>query len=446
MATKKSTKKTPALVIVPGTDVREFKKTNKAIGLRVVEGSFSLLTRKLFNVMIGQAQELKQLGVNAPINTAAAKKYFWVPLSSFVRDTAYNSNDTQALKELLQSMQDIKLENQTDLQWTSERLVSSITFANPEGLNKHAGTVWVGYAFPPEVHEQIMIPDTYTKLSLVYQNAFKSAAGLALYEICRRYATNPSKVTNIMTIKEWHAALTGSPSDDREIEYKYFKRDVVNPSINEVIGKTDIVVELIEHKNGRRVDRLQFKVDIVKQTNLNVPMQLVFDSGLLQSIMSNGFSETEAKDFVADHGEEKIRLALVLVKARAENQKLTPLVSLPAYFRWQLREMPKQTESATDVPKPQLPANTTEPTSMEKYKKHLAQESLAIYKDLNVLEQETVFARFVSANTGKSFKLEKGIDDAMVRSLFSHWHALELWGPATSDGLAGYLANGATAS
>jgi hypothetical protein len=439
MATKKPKTKIVLPSNNPESGLREFKKTNKAIGLTVVEGNFSLLARKLFNVMMWQAQVLKQLGENAPINTPSAKKYFWVPLSSLVKDTAYNSNDTQALKDVLLSMQDIKIEKQTEVQWTGERLISSITFANPEGLNKHSGTVWVGYAFPPEVHEHVMVPDTYTKMSLVYQNAFKTNPGLALYEVCIRYATNPSKVTNILTIKEWHGVLTGNPPDDREIEYKYFKRDVVTPSMNEVNGKSNIVVELIEHKKGRRVDRLQFKIVSIKPTNLDAPLQFLFDAGLLHLVVELGFTEAEAKDFVADHGAEKIRQAVELVKVRASNTKLQPLVSIAAYFRWQLREMPKQDDPVGSAAQPKLPPNTTESTAMEKYKKHLAEEALAIYNELNTSDQETIFAHFVKDNLGKSFKLDKGLKSPMVRSLFSNWHAVQLWGPATESGLMEYL-------
>jgi len=164
--------------------VREFRKTNEAIGLRVVEGNLSLLSRKVFNVMMYHAQEMKVPGLNAPINTAAAKKYFWIPLSDLARDAAYDSKDVQYLKKQLEEMQNIKLLMENERQWTSERLVSSVTLVNPAGLNKHAGQVWFGFAFPPEVHEQVMAPSTYTRLSSCTKA--RSSQGLPL--LCMKSA------------------------------------------------------------------------------------------------------------------------------------------------------------------------------------------------------------------------------------------------------------------
>ena len=78
-----ATKKDPTGKAVPAGEVvdpKEFRKPNETIGLRVMEGRLSLLTRKVFNVMMYHAQELRVPGHDAPIDTPAAKKYFWIPL------------------------------------------------------------------------------------------------------------------------------------------------------------------------------------------------------------------------------------------------------------------------------------------------------------------------------------------------------------------------------
>jgi hypothetical protein len=62
------------------TELKEFRKTNEAIGLRVSEGRLSLLSRKIFNVMVYHAQRIRHKGENAPIDTEAAKNYYWIPL------------------------------------------------------------------------------------------------------------------------------------------------------------------------------------------------------------------------------------------------------------------------------------------------------------------------------------------------------------------------------
>ena len=60
-------KKKPAKTAASGTtELKEFRKTNEAIGLRVSEGRLSLLSRKIFNVMVYHAQRIRNKGENAP--------------------------------------------------------------------------------------------------------------------------------------------------------------------------------------------------------------------------------------------------------------------------------------------------------------------------------------------------------------------------------------------
>lgn len=263
MATK-STSMTE-LAVSSFTQTREFRKTNEAIGLRVTEGNLTLLKRKIFNVMMYHAQRMKLTGTNSPIKTSTSDKYFWIPLSELARDAAYDSKDMEFLKEQLEGLQDIKLLMENDRQWTSERLVSSVTLINPKGLknkNKNSGQVWLGYSFPPEVHELVMTPGESTRLNIIYQGLLRSGTALALYEICRRFATNPAKVTYTHTYEHLYNVLTGNAvSADDLPPYKYFKRDVIKPAIAQINALTDIAIKLIEDKDGtRKVKYLQFKV------------------------------------------------------------------------------------------------------------------------------------------------------------------------------------------
>ena len=230
------------------TELKEFRKTNEAIGLRVSEGRLSLLSRKIFNVMVYHAQRIRNKGENAPIDSEAAKNYYWIPLAELARDAAYDSRDTELFKEQVQELQNIRIFSEDAIQWTSERLVSSVKLVNPRGLKKQGGMLWFGFAFPPEVESMVMAPGSYTKLSVYYQALLRSGASLALYEICRRYATNPSRLTNRAEWSWWYGALTGNPVSDTIPEYKYFKRDVLKYAISEINMVTDINVELIEHK------------------------------------------------------------------------------------------------------------------------------------------------------------------------------------------------------
>jgi hypothetical protein len=441
MATRKNKSRSGALTTLESGDLKQFRKTNEAIGLRVVEGNLSLLSRKVFNVMMYHAQEMKEPGLNAPIDTPAAKKYFWIPLSDLARDAAYDSKDVQYLKQQLEDMQNIKLLMENERQWTSERLVSSVTLVNPEGFNKHSGQVWFGFAFPPEVHEQVMAPSTYTRLSIVYQSSLKSGSALALYEICRRYATNPSKVTFIQSYEHWYGVITGNPiSAAAPPVYKYFKRDTLKPAIAEINALTDINIELVEHKNGRRVEKLQFRVEQNLQPQLEFPAPPVIDVELIGRIMKFGFSQSDASDLIAKHPDDVIRAAIARVEIRAESTNMSPLGTPAGYFRWTLQDIAKNPHSLL-LSAPRAPAAKRPggPSVMEKFLTARAGEALSVYKELDEKERKHIFESFKAWNTNKALKFDKGIESAMVRSIFSTWYAKDLWGEPTAQALAQFI-------
>lgn len=424
---------------------RELRKSNEAIGLRVVEGKLTLLNRKLLNVLMYHAQEAKELGVNAPIDTPAAKKYFWVRLSQLAKDAHYDSNDTAFLKQQIKELQDIKLLLENDRQWTSERLIASVTITNPKGLKSSQGQVWVGFAFPPEVYETVMAPQTYTKLSILYQGVLRSGAALALYEICRRYATNPTKVTAIEPIEYWYGSLTGNPvNKDLELPpYKYFKRDVIKPAIAEINALTDINVELIEHKNGRTVERLQFYVEYNKQSQLGFSLPAVIDMELMHDIMSLGLGQEDAADLIALYDDAKLRTTLSFVRARMSQKGAAPLDSPAGYFKWALEKGAAATSAHQTKISRRKKAGEPQadgPGVMEMFFSARANDALELYKELPADEREAIYSRFKTQETKhKLAAFDKATEHGVTRSLLSMWYAAQLWGEPTAEDIARYI-------
>ena len=416
-----------------------FRKTNEAIGLRLREGRLSLLSRKILNVMFYHAQNLT-LGQNAPIDTPVNRKYFWVPLPEVAHDAAYDSKDTALLKEHIEELQNIKLHMEDEHQWTSERLVSSVKLVNPSGLNKRGGTVWFGYAFPPEVFELVKNPGTYTKLSIYYQGMFRAGASLALYEICRRYATNPSHKTSSETYEYWHGALTGTPVGTELGPYKYFKRDVLKPALAEINATTDIECTLIEHKRGRKVELLQFEVHLNKQPSLEFPAPPVINSALIEALEGLGFSAPDAKDLCAANNTEKIETTLAIVRERMRSPGSAPLDAPAAYFRWALKNAHNITVRAlAQVPPPPQAQPTNEPSNLDRFLTARAQDAVNVYKELPSTDVQGVMDRFRASAAGKQVRAGKGLEHPMVRSLFGRWYAEELCGPPTAEALDLFL-------
>jgi hypothetical protein len=286
-----------------------------------------------------------------------------------------------------------------------------------------------------------MAPSTYTRLSIVYQSSLKSGSALALYEICRRYATNPSKLTFIQSYEHWYGVITGNPiSAEAPPVYKYFKRDTIKPAIAEINALTDINIELVEHKNGRRVEKLQFRVEQNKQPQLEFPAPPVIDVELIGRIMKFGFSQADASDLAAQYQDDVIRAAISRVEIRAESTSMSPLGTPAGYFRWTLQDIARNPSSLQlSAPKTISKKNPAGPSVMEKFLAARAQDALAVYKELDEKEHKQIFDAFKAQNLNKSIKLDKGIESAMVRSLFSTWYAKELWGEPTAQALAQFI-------
>lgn len=416
----------------------EIRKSNEAIGLRVVSGRLTLLNRKVFNVLMYHAQRIRKLGQDAPIDTPAAQKYFWVPLSVLARNASYDSRDMQFLREQIAEMQDIKLLLETDRQWTSERLIASVTFVNPKGLHSRGGQVWVGFAFPPEVHESVMQPETYTRLSIHYQGLLKSGTALALYELCRRYATNPSKLTSTYAVEHWYGLLTGNPMPEKPEdlpEYKYFKRDVLKNAIAEVNRVTDIEVELIEHKVGRRVQQLQFRVEFKPETQNEVRAPFTIDLSLLEKLMALGMRQQEASNVIGEYPDEKITQALAVVAARVSSANGAPVNSKVAYLRWALKSDAKLPDKKTE-PKIKSGAVREGPSLLERFLAARAKLALDVFKEMDAEQRTATYEQFKAQATGKSPVLDKALEHGITRTALSLWYADTLWGEPTVEKLS----------
>lgn len=437
-------KKTGKAASSTSTDLKEFRKTNEAIGLRVSEGRLSLLSRKIFNVMVYHAQRIRNKGENAPIDSEVAKNYYWIPLSELARDAAYDSRDTELFKEQVQELQNIRIFSEDAIQWTSERLVSSVKLVNPRGLKKQGGMLWFGFAFPPEVESMVMAPGSYTKLSVYYQALLRSGASLALYEICRRYATNPSRVTNRAEWEWWYGALTGNPVGESIPEYKYFKRDVLKYAISEINMVTDINVELIEHKQGRRVASLQFKVVPAQQESLALSAPPVIDGELVKRMMALGLSQEDACNILATTEDGKLRATLDLTETRLRNPKAAKVTSPAGYFKQALRD---GYASNTEIARKNIQKLDNKPSVeasinaiRDRYIVERAKDALNLYGELQEQEQEEWLSRFRESESGKGLNMARGLASATARNAFSLWFAEQQWPEPTDSDLLAFAA------
>src|SRR4029079_13628459 len=120
--------------------------------------------------------------------------------------------------------------------------------------------VIITWTYPDKVRERLLKPSRYTRILLEVGAQMRSYAAAVLFELGMQYLTSPSKLTMREDLYWWASVLTGRRDLDKA-DYRYSKRDGRAPALGEVDAlQDDFSLELIEHREGRRIAELQFMV------------------------------------------------------------------------------------------------------------------------------------------------------------------------------------------
>jgi hypothetical protein len=440
MATKRA-KKTD--MVSPSS--AELRKAVEAIAIQPKSGKITLLTRKLFNVLLAVAQQADESG-----DTYRAL------LSDIVANSAFDSNDTALVKEHLRRMVSVQVEwsQGTSSQKPGRKWGISTLIADAEILEDPATRrVWVEFSFAPKIKKKLLDPVQYARLSLQFQSQLRSSAGLALYEICVRYLTNPSHLTMREAWEWWRPILSGTPDteagDEAKREYKYFKRDYLRPAIAEVNAVTNIFVELIEHREGRRVAEIQFRVTERKQPMLALDEHPnVFDSTLVDRMVKIGIPLKEAQTLYADSEENRIRAALQMTEQRMRSTTLPPVRSAPALFKDALKKgyaPPVDTLPLVAAGKgASAPADDLKARLLGEYMAHRRKEAQALYEEQGDAERDVARQSFEESELpGLGAHLRddwrrRGLESKLTETAFFDWLARKTWGEPTDGDLLSF--------
>lgn len=454
MATRRA-KKTD--VVSPSS--AELRKAVEAIAIQPKSGKITLLTRKLFNVLLAVAQQADESG-----DTYRAL------LSDIVANSAFDSNDTALVKEHLRRMVSVQVEwsTGTSSQKPGRKWGISTLIADAEILeDPSTRRVWVEFSFAPKIKKKLLDPVQYARLSLQFQSQLRSSAGLALYEICVRYLTNPSHLTMRETWEWWRPILSGTPDteagDEAKREYKYFKRDYLRPAIAEVNAVTNICVELVEHREGRRVAEIQFRVTERKQPMLALDEHPnVFDSTLVDRMVKIGIPLKEAQTLYADSEENRIRAALLMTEQRMRSTTLPPVRSAAALFKDALKKgyappvdaLPSAGNGAS--PRAGAPsasaADDLKARLLGEFSAFRRKEARAMYEEQGEEERELARQSFeqellpeLGAHMRDDWR-KRGLDSKLAETSFFDWLARRTWGEPTDGDLLAFTLSQSRAS
>jgi len=401
-------KKIDGLTERKGGPQKNLRKANEAIAIKPTSGKMTFLSRKIFNSLLYHAQGQGDIPV------------YKVPLSEFVASLDYESRDTKLLQNHLRRMVETTVEwHDPNKRWGVGSLLgeAEIKF---DGRNST-----VEWSYTPKVKGFLLDPERYTPISLQYQAILRTHGALALFEICSRYETNPSGLTNRAPPEWWYPVLTGnSESTPGPHFYRYFKRDTLSPSIVEINGMTHLHVELIEHKQGRKVIEIQFAISAKAQATLDLPAPPIIDSALMDRISHFGIAKSEAEEIFASHPEALLRATIGLVEDRIKNSRLPELDSSAAFFKSALRhgyavKKPAAQKALASAGLDQLPpaealADTPDPE---------ANSAMARFESLPILDQKRRLEQFAESlkEPLRSTYAKQGLGSAVIRRSLAGW-------------------------
>ncbi len=195
----------------------------------------------------------------------------------------------------------------------------------------------------------------------------RSYAAAVLFELGMQYLTSPSRLTMREDLYWWGSVLTGRSEVDK-VDYRYFKRDVLRPALAEVDALQDeFSLELIEHREGRRVVELQFVVHRKSQSALEVTEDRnTFDLLLVERLRKLGLKDEDADRLYSKTDEGLLRATVDHVEQRMRNLSLTALTAPAAYLRDALKKGYAATQGADgEVRAPAVKENSAKPLAIK---------------------------------------------------------------------------------
>ena len=311
-------------------------------------GRLTSTARKLFNVMLHVTQQSVTEHQKSGLSISASHM-FSSPLSTLIANTNPEKSTHAAthaktyLREMRRSEIDWEAPDQkTGIVWSNMALLSEVK------LEKRNTGLWVYWSLPPSLLSALtdQKDHKYTALVIDIMAELDSYTAIALYEICSRYRQNYVGVAGAcLTSKNhpdwWIDALLPTPAvidpvtkAKRRREWRKFKSELLLKALKEINLKTDLVVELLENREGKPVCSVQFKITKKKGAKTNESQDPVVSKELTEFGARVGIPFSElTKKITEGFSEEKVSMALSQTEFRLKRNDLAPVRSALAYFR-----------------------------------------------------------------------------------------------------------------
>lgn len=283
----------------------------------------TVTARKIYNVMLQLAQI-----------QGVEKESYRVRLAEIATGIDFKSNNTELIKQYFRQMATTGVEWQSPTTGEGARWSISALIAHAD-LIQQGNELLLEWSYAPNIKQELLDPQRFAKMSLQVLAALNTMASVVLYEICCRYADNPSGLTARQSWAWWRPVLTGAPDSATSAyqEYKIFNRDVVKKAVKKVNEVTDLEIELIEHKIGRSVKELQFKVKRKSQPAAQPDRKIEpVDLKTIGAAIKSGLHQDKAEKLLFKYGAKALDEALAVMRERTQRASMEPVRNPEKYL------------------------------------------------------------------------------------------------------------------
>jgi Initiator Replication protein len=338
---------TPSSVI---DDALELRKPHEMIVMMPRSARVTLTGRRIYTALL-QISQTRLVGMPA---MPAADFMFEAPLAAVLRTTGSSGSERTAAKRYLLEMRSLEVDWESTapgdgVKWRGFSMLSEVALEVRRGEN------WVSWSYPPTIMSALREPQRWATIDLEVLGKLGSYTAVALYEICVRYRDNPSGVTSRKPVAWWVDALSNGPGPERR-EWRKFKNERVKDAVAEINSDTDLEIELIEHKQGRLIDEVQFAVRKKRQASIaRTGASQPVDANLVLRAETLGIREIKLEGLIKEFGDDRVRDQIAVLERRAASKSLRAVDNAFSYLRSLLRNEGQPETGAEPIAAPSMP-------------------------------------------------------------------------------------------
>lgn len=373
----------------------------------------TLLQRKLGNAWTKHAIE----------SEPDANGWWTLGIRDLERDVGFDSNNRQHLKESAEALMRVVFEWDV-MAPVAKRVHWKASVLFPE-IEIHSDVI--KYQISSQLRELIVNPEIYAMIDMNVVRRFRRASSLAIWEFCVRF----EKLGRTAEV-EWEKfrdMVLGETAESRTYaEYKYFKSKVLKPAIAEINSESNLTIELVEAKMGKRVRSVRF--ELARKVSQGGDVYEDVDSiELVGEMVRLGVMQSEARRLLKIHAAQEVRSALDYTKKRLADRRADKLENPAAYFRHAL-----QHQYGASVPVASTERVEEQVDIREAYLASQMDEVQGYFKELDTSEQSALIGRYNEQQSAPVLRLKKRVTKP-AEIAFRRWLIRDTWGEPTPDQL-----------